>query len=144
VLGWSLMGGRSKVLVASSSAAAASHQEPIAGFGEIVQHFAGAGIIDDRSNRNRQLDRFAFPPAPIAALAMPASLGGVFRIEAEVKQGVVVFAGDENDVTAAAPISAARPSARHVLLATERQTAVAAIPGLYADFNFIDKHGGEW
>src|SRR5260370_4500616 len=130
VLGGRLMSGRGEVLVASSSATPARDQEPIAGHCEIVQHFARFGIIDDRSNGNRQIDRLAFPPAPIAALAMPASLGSVLRIKPEVQQRAVGFAGNHGTIADAAPVATARPSARHVLLAAECQTPVSTIPGL--------------
>src|SRR5579864_2849817 len=137
-----LMGGRSEVLVASSSTAPTRHQEPIAGLDEIVQHFAGFGIVDDGSNRNRKFNRFALPPAPVAALAMPASLGGVFRIKPEVKQSVVVLAGNQSDIAAASAVATARASSGYVLLPPEGQTTVSTIAGFYADFDFIDKHAG--
>ncbi len=77
---------------------------------------------------------------------MPSALRRVFRIEAEMQQRVVMRAGDHGDVAAAPAIAAARSPARHILLAPERQTAVAAIPGLYADSYLIYEHGekGGW
>jgi hypothetical protein len=73
---------------------------------------------------------------------MPATLGGVFRVEAEMEERVMVLACYHRDIAAASAIAAARPSARHVFLAPEREATVSAIAGLDADFDFIDKHGG--
>src|ERR1700676_3790850 len=140
VLGGGLMGGGGEVLVASSSAASTSYQEAIAGLGEIVQYFAGVGIVDDRSDGYRQFDRLTLFPGPIAAFAVPAALRGVLGIKPEMKQRIVVRASHHRDVATTAAVAAARPSARHVFLATEGQTPVPAIPGFYADFNFVDKH----
>src|SRR5437868_14295762 len=142
VLGWRLMNRRSEVLVASSSAAPVSHQKAISRSCEIVQQFACVGIVNDGSNGHRKFDRFALPPASIAALSVPAALGSVLRVKAEVKQGVVVYAGHHRDIAAASAVPAARPPARHVLFAPKGQTAIATIPGFYADFDFIDEHGG--
>jgi hypothetical protein len=135
--------GRGKMLVAPASAASARYPEPIAGLGEIVQHFARIGIVDDGSNRHWQLNRLTFLAASITAFAVPATLRGVLGIEPEVKQCVVVRAGHHRDVATTAAVAATRSAPRHVLLPTESQTPVAAIPGLYADFDFIDEHGGQ-
>jgi hypothetical protein len=37
-------------------------------------------------------------------------------------------------------VPAARAAARHKLLAPEGHTAVSAVPGLYGNYYFIDKH----
>src|ERR1700676_1503208 len=105
VLGGCLMGGRGEVLVASSSAASTRHHKAISRFREIVQDLARVGIIDDGSNRRRQLDRFAFAPAPIAALPVPAALGSVLGVEPEVKQSVVVLAAHHRNIATASAVT---------------------------------------
>ncbi len=74
---------------------------------------------------------------------MAAALRFVLGIEAEMQQGIVVLAGDHDDVAAASAIAAAGAAARHVLLAPKRQTAVAAVAGLHQNSYFIDEHGKE-
>ena len=71
---------------------------------------------------------------------MTPALPGVLRIEAQVQQRIHVRIRLHNDVAAASAIAAARTPTGHVLLAPKRKTAVAAIAGLHANANFIDKH----
>ena len=79
----------------------------------------------------------------IAAFAVTSALGFVFGIEAEVKQRVVVLAGDHDHVAAVAAVAAAGAAARNELLAPERKAAVAAVAGFDVDVDFIDKQRGE-
>jgi hypothetical protein len=65
----------------------------------------------------------------------------VFRIEAEMHQRIVPFAGFEDDVAAAAAVTAARPPARDEFLAPEGQAAVATIASLYVNAGFVNEHG---
>ena len=68
---------------------------------------------------------------------MASALGFMFRVEAQVQQGIVVRAGDHDHVASAASVAARRASVRDKLLATERKTAVAAVAGLHEDSYFI-------
>jgi len=52
----------------------------VAGAVKIVQNFARVGVIDDGFDWHRQLDRFPFLTGPIAALSVPAPLGGVLGL----------------------------------------------------------------
>jgi hypothetical protein len=61
-------------------------------------------------------------------------------VEPEVQQSVVVLAGHHSNIAAASSVATAGSSARYVLFTPEGQTAIATIPGFYADFDFIDKH----
>ena len=142
MLGGRLMRGGGEVLVAASSPAAVRDGEPVARLREIVQQLARVGVVDDGSHRHRQLDRRAVAPGAIAAFAVPASLGGVLGIEAEVQQRVVVLARDHHHVAAAPAVAAARAPARHIFLAPERKTTVAAVARLHADSDFINEHRG--
>ena len=104
-----------------------------AGLGEIVQPLAGGFVVDHRAHRHLHVDRCAFRAGAVAAFAVPSALGFMFGIEAELQQGVLVLAGDQDDVAAAAAIAAAGAAARDVLLAAEGQAAVAAVAGLDQD-----------
>jgi hypothetical protein len=81
---------------------------------------------------------FAVVAGAVAAFAVPAALRRVFGIEAEMQQRVAVDGRDHDDVAAAAAIAAAGSAARHVLLAPESQTAVAAVARFDCDSYFID------
>ena len=61
---------------------------------------------------------------------MASALRFVFRIEAEVHQGIVAFAGFHDDVAALAAVAARRAAARDELLPAEGHAAVAAVAGL--------------
>jgi hypothetical protein len=69
-----------------------------------------------------------------------ATLCFVFRVEAEVHERIVAFAGFHDDVATASTIPSRRTAAGNELLATKRNTAVAAVTSLYADLCLIDKH----
>src|ERR1700730_6685101 len=110
MLGRGLVRGSSKVLIATPAAAATSHHEAIAGVREVVEQLARIVVVDYGSHGNRCFDRFSFAPATIAPFAVTPALSRVLRIKPEMQQGVVVLAGDQNDVTPAPAVAAARPA----------------------------------
>src|SRR5439155_24928538 len=55
----------------------------------------------------------------------------------EAGQIAQIDVADEHDVAAVAAVAAVRPALRHVLLAPERQAAVAAAPGLGVDVRSV-------
>jgi hypothetical protein len=75
----------------------------------------------------------------LAALAVAAPLAFVFGIEAEMEESIVVLAGHQYDIAAPASVTTAGAAARHVFLAPERKTAVAAIAGFDGNDYFIDE-----
>src|SRR5258708_1192219 len=79
-------------------------------------------------------------PGGFVALAMGSGLGLVLGVETERKKRVLVLAGDEINIAAAAAIAAARTSARDILFAAKSQTAIAAVAGLYVDPDFVNEH----
>jgi hypothetical protein len=101
------------------------------------------GIIDNGANRNRQFNIMAVASGSIAPLALPAALRFVLRVVPEMKQGVVMFAGNQDDIAAPASIAAARPASRNVLLAAERKASITAVAGLHLDDNFINEHANK-
>src|SRR5690242_10668219 len=114
------MRGGSEARIATASSTAARENKPVIGCGEIVQLLAGGCIVDDRANRHRQFDRFAYSACAVAPFSVPASLGFMLWIEAEVEKSIVMGARCQNHVAATAAIAAARPAARNELLAPER------------------------
>ena len=71
---------------------------------------------------------------------MAPAIGAKFAIVAVAQQRVVVRVGFQDDAAARAAVAARRAAARHVLLAPERDAAVAAVAGLYVNFGFVNKH----
>src|SRR3984957_14484823 len=125
VLGWSLVGGGGEAGISAPAAAAAGHQKALAGNGEVVQFFAGLGVVDHRAHRRQDIDRFAFVTCAIAPLAMAASLRCVLGIEAKFKQGFLVRAGAQIDSSAATAVATAGTTARHKSLAAKGLAAVS-------------------
>src|SRR5260370_12200938 len=135
-----LMGGSGEAGIPAASPASASYEEAVAGRREVVQFFTGVGVIDDRAYRRQNIDRFAFMTGAIAAFAMPASLGLVLGIEAEVQQSVLVWTCDQENIAAAAAIAAAGSAARDKFFAAKSQAAVAAIACFDVDTAFVADH----
>jgi hypothetical protein len=71
---------------------------------------------------------------------LPA-LALVFRIIAEVDEGVVALRRHHDDIAATTAVATRGAAARHKLFAPEGHTSVAAIAGFYFDSCFIDEHG---
>ena len=107
-----------------------------------MQFFASFGVVDDRTYRGLDIDRLPFVTGTVAAFSMPASLGFMFGVEAEVEKRILMGTGDQVDAAPASTISTARPAAWNELLPAKGQTAVTAVAGLYVDSYFVDKH--EW
>ena len=61
---------------------------------------------------------------------MPSPLGFVFRVEAEVNQGIVALARLHDDIAATSAVSAGRAAAGHKLFPPEGNTPIAAVPRL--------------
>ena len=72
---------------------------------------------------------------------MLAALRFVLGVIPKMNQRVMPLARLHDHVAAAAAVAARGATARHELLAPEGHAAVAAVPGLHANFGFIDKHG---
>src|SRR4029079_16550258 len=83
---------------------------------EIVQFFAGFGVVDHGSDRCHNVDRLAFVPRPVTTLAVTSALGSMLRIEPEVQECVLLRTGDQVPVAATAAVAAARSSAWDKLL----------------------------
>ena len=95
---------------------------------------------DQRPDRDGELEIGAAVAGAVRAHAVLAPLGLEFRMKSEVDQGVDVRAGDQVDRPAVSAVAAARPAARHELLAPEGQTPATAMTGLDVNVDFVYKH----
>src|SRR5690606_41765646 len=82
------------------------------------------------------------PVAAPAAVQLPAqAVVGALRLEdavvAEVHQGVEVLVGADPHAATAATVATVRATERDELLATEADTAIAAVAGEHFDFCFV-------
>ena len=71
---------------------------------------------------------------------MAPALGLIFRIEPKMNQRVMTLAGFHNDVAPIATVATRRAASRNKLLPAESEASIPAIPSLYSNCGFIDKH----
>ena len=72
---------------------------------------------------------------------MASALSLMFLIVAEVQKRVVVERGDDNDIAAAAAITAGGTASGNEFLATEREATIASVAGFYVDLYFVNEPG---
>src|SRR5207245_1061565 len=143
VLGRGLVSGGGEARIAPAALAAARDHEPVAGFGEVVQQLSAFGVVDDSADRSGHFPRGAVTALPVTAFAMASALGLVLGVEAEMEKRVVVLAGGQNHVAAAAAVAPAWAPPRDILLTAESQAAVAAVAGFYVNLDFVDEQRDE-
>ena len=134
------MRGTGKARIPASAAAPAGNHQLLAGLSEIKNDFTRIGIADDTADRHAQDGVCAVATLAIAAFAMGAALGLMFRIETEVNERIVLLSALENDGAAASTVTAAGAAARHVLLPPERQAAIAAIARFDCYDSLVNEH----
>src|SRR6516162_4618978 len=105
-----------------------------------MEHVAGLGILHDCADRYRHLNGFSIAAFPIAALSVTAALCFVFGIKTKMEESIVVLAGGQDHVAAAAAIAAARAPARDVLFPSKGQATVSAVAGLDGDDYLVNEH----
>lgn len=140
MLGGRLMPWGCETGIPTSATPATGDNTTVLGLGKIVKLFAGGLIVDDRAHWDRQDDVVPIAAFPVAAFTVAASFRRVLRVIAEVEQRIVMVARLENDVASTASVSAGRSAFGHKFLPTKCQAAIAAVPGLDSDANFVDKH----
>ena len=99
------------------------------------------GVQDLRPDRHGELDALPVGAVPARAPAVAAAPCAIPRLAAERAQVAEMLVGLDRDVAAAAAVAAVRAAARHVLLAAEAETAIAAIPRAQFDVDFVNEHG---
>ena len=72
---------------------------------------------------------------------MLTALALVFRVEAEVDEGIVALRGDHDDIASATAVAAGGATSGNKFFTTEGHAAVAAVAGFDANSCFIDEHG---
>ena len=97
-------------------------------------------LVHERPDRYRQLEIDASVSRAVRALPVIAPLGRELRMETEVDERVGMRARDDEDRSAVAAVAAARPAARHELLAPERQAPPAAVARGDVNVDLVDEH----
>ena len=97
-------------------------------------------VEDLRADGNAQLGVLTGRTVLQRAAAAAATLGLDALVRPEAGEVAQVGVGDEHDVAAGAAVAAVGPALGNVLLATEREAAVAAPPRLHVDAGAIVEH----
>jgi hypothetical protein len=135
-----LVRGRLEVSVAEATAATTRDQRLLARGDEIGQQLACRVVEDRRAWRHREVEILAGLAVPPRALAPTARLGLEVMGVAEVAQRRLAGVDADEHGAAAAAVSAVRPAARDVRLATEGRGAVAATSRADPDFHAVEEH----
>src|SRR5476649_2638596 len=97
-------------------------------------------VIEDGAHGDFQNNAFAVAPGTVGAFAVASAFPFVFRIETEVDQRIMPFAGLHDYVATVAAIATGGAAAGDELLPAEGQASVATVAGLDANDCFINKH----
>ena len=120
--------GGGEALVAPAAAAAAAGDKVLAG-AHVVHDGAGVRVADDGADGDAQDNALTVPARAALAAAGGAVPGRELALVAEVHERVHVGVNAEDNVAAAAAITAVRPAGRDVFLAVEADCPVAALAG---------------
>jgi hypothetical protein len=129
-----------KVLIAPATASALRNNHAFIRMREVVQALAGFIVINNGPDRDFQDNALAVAASAVGAFTVAPTLTFIFRIEAEMDQRVVPFAGLHNDVATTAAVAARRASARYKLLPAKGHAAVPTVAALNPDDRFVNKH----
>ena len=110
-------------------------------FCQVAEGHAGVVVAGDRAHRHLDDNRWGRAAVAVAAFAVPAVLRDVVLLELKVEQGGKTRRGLQQDVPTVAAIATVRAASGDILLPSEAAHAISAVPGLYEDFDLIDKHG---
>ena len=111
----------------------------VAGAAQVGQLGAALVVVDERPRRHAQHEVGAARAVLVLATPVLAALGAQRLRVGEVEERREAGVDAQHDVAAVAAVAAARPAARHVLLAPEAGAAVAAVAGLDADAHLVDE-----
>src|SRR5437762_14324482 len=125
--------------VAEAAIAAFGEHELFAECGEIVDQGFAVLIKYLGADRHLEHDRLAIGAMAVLAHAVGALLGLEVLLIAIVDQRVQSIDHFDDDVAAAAAITAAGTAELNILLAAKRHAAVAAVAGAYIDLCFVKK-----
>src|SRR5689334_8824245 len=97
---------RCEMLIAASTTPAVCDNNALVRPREVVHQLTAFPVIEDRAYWDLQHDIFAVPAGLVGSFTVSAASGFVFRIKAEMHQGVVALAGFHNYVPATSSIAA--------------------------------------
>src|SRR5262249_6293609 len=117
----------SKMLIATTATSAVGYDNALVSLRKIVDLLTALVVIHDGSDRHLQDHTFAITAGAIGTFAVASTLGVVFRIEAEMDQRVVAFAGFHAPVAATPAVAARRAAAGNELLAAKSHATIAAV-----------------
>src|SRR5882724_1284199 len=140
ILARRLMPRLREILIPAPTASALGNQHAPAWRRKIGKGFAALRVERQRADGDLQNHVRARVPGAIRALAMPPAIRFEFAVVAIAQERVVVGIRFQIDAAAVTPIAAGRTAARHELLATKRDAAVAAVARLHENFSFVNKH----
>src|SRR5262249_23093762 len=135
-----LIGRRGKTRVTAATPRAGHRLHALAARGQIPQELAAVAIAHHRAQRDADDEILTTLAVTVAALAVGAALGVVGALVAEIEQRGQRGIGLENDRAAVASVTTIRPSARHVCLAPEADTAGTAVAAFDEDVDLVDEH----
>ncbi len=133
------VGARLEMQIAEAALAALGDQRARSVRGEVGDELAAVGVGDHRADRHAQNHVGAAAPVLIRAAAVLAALGAMDARVAVIDQRIDVAVGQRIDAAAAPAVAAVGPAARNVLLAAERDRAVAAVAGDHLDQRFVEE-----
>src|SRR5882724_4018057 len=129
-----------EILIPAPAASALGNQHALAWRRKIGKGFAALRVERQRADRDLQDHVRTGMPGAIGTFAVAAAIRFEFAVVAIAQEGVVVGIRFQIDAAAVTPIATGRTAARHELLATKRNAAVAAVARLHQNFSFVNKH----
>src|SRR5258706_4459411 len=93
-----------ELCVAASATSAAADDDAVVGVREVVNHFAGFFVVQDRPDGNFQDDALTIAAGFLGAFAVASALSRVFGVKTEMHQRIVALPGFHPDFAALAAI----------------------------------------
>jgi hypothetical protein len=128
------------VLVSASASPALGDHVPLVQLGEVEEFFARVPVVNHCAYRHLQLNSFAMPTSFVRTFAMSTALRFVLWVESEMKEGIVVRAGNHRDIAATTAIATGGSTLGDELFATEGNDPVASIASFDPNADLVDKH----
>jgi len=134
-----LVGGALEVGVAKAAVAALGDADAVANVREVGKQRLVVFCEHLRARRDLDDAIFAACARAVAAHAVDAGLGLEVLLVAVIDQRVEIIDTLDDNVATMSAVAAVRAAVFDVLLAAEREAAVAALAGLYVDFRRIEE-----
>src|SRR5690606_18441334 len=138
-LPWRPVGTGLEAGIAQSVPAALSHQQTLAGAGQIADDVLGRSVDHRGTDRHRQDQVLALGAGTLGTAALLAVLSIETTGVAVIDQSVEVLVSHQEHRAAIAAVAAIGTTLLDELLAPEAHHAVTAVAGLYIYRNFVDE-----